>query len=1061
MPLRLSCRRFRVLLTAALGVAVTPAVTLAVTLAFTPQRADAQYFGRNKVQYDRLDFRVLSTPHFRVHFYPAESLAVADAARMAERWYVRLHRVFDFEFTRSPIIFYADPPDFQQSNVVEGEISQGTGGITEGLRERVIMPLTGSYAETDHVLGHELVHVFQYRIATASKGGVRAMGNIPLWLIEGMAEYLSVGRDDPNTAMWLRDAVRRNDLPTITQLTNDRRYFPYRYGQALWAFIGGTWGDAAVNTVFRAALEKGWEQGVASTLGIPLDTLSARWHTAIRTAYADGIAARTAPSAVGQAVALVDDRGQQNISPAVSPDGRTVAYFSSRGLFGIDLYLADVASGRIIRQLTSVTRDAHYDALSFLSSAGAWSPDGRQLAFVVYNEGDQEIDLADVSTGAIVRRITASGITVPGITAMTDPAWSPDGKSIAFSGFRGGISDLYVYDLTTGKTAQLTDDRNAQLQPAWSPDGTLLAYATDAGDGAEFSVLRHPAMRLAVMEVATRQRRWLPRADVAGARTSSVAATAVAPDAKQINPQFSADGRTIYFVSDVGGVSNLFGADVSSGAIRRITNVATGVSSITALSPAISVARNSGDLLFSVFDQQGYGIHRLTPADLSAAQQDARGPTATAGIVDGGVLPPMRTVDGVVSAYLRNAAEGLPAPRAARITDYEPSLALDYVGGPQIGVATGAGYGTGVSGGVAFAFSDQLRNHSLQTVVQAQGDLRDIGGQAMYLNRTHRWNWGLDVSHVPLVGGFGAVAAIPITVGGETFNGTVYTQQVQRQYFQTAQAIAQYPLSATRRVELRAGGQRIAFNRQVDSAYVIGTTVVREARNNLGGADPLLFATASAAYVGDYSFAGLTSPVAGARYRFELTPTLGSIDYTTALADYRRYLFARPFTLAFRGLHVGRYGSDASSTRLQPFFVGQPFLIRGYDVNSFDASECGAVTGNDRCPALSRLAGARVAVLNAEFRIPLLGPPQLSVIPFRFVPLEVSPFVDAGLAWSGGDDVALRFDRHTTDRVPVFSAGASARVNLLGYAVLEAFWARPFQRPQRNGVWGFQLRPGW
>src|SRR5262245_61257710 len=168
-----------------------------------------------------------------MYFYPAESLATADAARMAERWYARHSALLRIKFDKNPVIFYADPPDFQQSNVIEGLISQGTGGVTEGAKDRVIMPFTGAYSETDHVLGHELVHVFQYHIAASTRGGMMNVERIPLWLIEGMAEYLSLGRDDPNTAMWLRDALRRNDLPSIKQLTTSGKYFPYRYGQAL------------------------------------------------------------------------------------------------------------------------------------------------------------------------------------------------------------------------------------------------------------------------------------------------------------------------------------------------------------------------------------------------------------------------------------------------------------------------------------------------------------------------------------------------------------------------------------------------------------------------------------------------------------------------------------------------------------------------------------------------------------------------------------------------------------------------------------------------------------
>jgi hypothetical protein len=115
------------------------------------------------------------------------------------------------------------------------------------------MPFTGIYNDTHHVLGHELVHVFQYdiRATPAAPAGARAL---PLWLVEGMAEYLSLGREDVNTATWLRDAARRNDVPTIRQLTTDPRYFPYRYGQALWAYVGGRYGDQAVVDVYRASL---------------------------------------------------------------------------------------------------------------------------------------------------------------------------------------------------------------------------------------------------------------------------------------------------------------------------------------------------------------------------------------------------------------------------------------------------------------------------------------------------------------------------------------------------------------------------------------------------------------------------------------------------------------------------------------------------------------------------------------------------------------------------------------------------------------------------------------
>src|SRR5688500_7989432 len=106
--------------------------------------AQAQYFGRNKVQYETFDFRVMKSAHFDAHFYPAESLAAADAARMAERWYARFSPLLEHTFTRRPLVFYANHPDFQQTNVISGMISEGTGGVTEAARQRVILPFTRS-----------------------------------------------------------------------------------------------------------------------------------------------------------------------------------------------------------------------------------------------------------------------------------------------------------------------------------------------------------------------------------------------------------------------------------------------------------------------------------------------------------------------------------------------------------------------------------------------------------------------------------------------------------------------------------------------------------------------------------------------------------------------------------------------------------------------------------------------------------------------------------------------------------------------------------------------------
>src|SRR5262249_18245366 len=119
-----------------------PAFLAAAALALAARPASAQYFGQNKVQYKKFDYEVLKPEPFDIHFSPEERAAAQDAARMAERWYSRLSRVMNHQLRdRQPIILYASPTDFQQTNVVSGGLGEGTGGVTQALNRRLPPPL--------------------------------------------------------------------------------------------------------------------------------------------------------------------------------------------------------------------------------------------------------------------------------------------------------------------------------------------------------------------------------------------------------------------------------------------------------------------------------------------------------------------------------------------------------------------------------------------------------------------------------------------------------------------------------------------------------------------------------------------------------------------------------------------------------------------------------------------------------------------------------------------------------------------------------------------------------
>ena len=1006
-------------------------------LAATPTPSDAQYFGRNKVQYETFDFRVRTGPHFDIYYYPAESLATADAERMAERWYERHSQLLRHSFDRKPLIFYANHPDFQQTNVIGGFISQGTGGVTESARTRVVMPFTGVYAENDHVLGHELVHVFQYDIAGSPMGGgIGGLSRLPLWFIEGMAEYLSLGRDDPNTAMWLRDAALRNDLPSIRQLTNDPRYFPYRYGQAFWAYVGGRWGDHVIGPLFRSAIRIGLEPSIRRYLGVTSDSLSAEWLMAIRSAYMPTLEGRQLPGEVGERILERQSRlGEMDLSPALSPDGRLVAFFTRRGLFSVDLYIAETATGRIVSKLTGPNTDSHFDALSFINSAGSWSPDGSRFAFVIQAQGDNQIAIYDAASRRVRQRVR-----VRQVGEITNLSWGPS-EQIAFSGTIGGLSDLFILDLASDRVRQLTSDRYADLHPSWSPDGRTIAFATDRGEGTDFERLAYAPMRIALLDVGSGAVRLLPLFDVA----------------KHINPQWAPDGASLYFIADRAGFSDIFRSDVRDGTVYQVTRLATGVSGISELSPALSVARESGMLAFTVFHRAGHSLFRLS------ADQAVGTPVSPEAVARGnaGILPPADWREGIVTAGLADPGAFLPPETDDRIKPYRPTLGLEYLGSPGVGAAVGPG-GAAVGGGIQAYFTDLLRNRVVGASIQGAGGIKDFGGELFYLNQRRRWNWMAGVAHIPYLSGRVFVSDTTVDIGGAPRQAMIIEQVMDRVFVEQANAGIQYPFSQTRRVEFNTTFTHLGFSTDVERLIAVNGQVVDRDRFGADAPPGVTYYQATSAFVGDYSIFGFTSPVAGGRYRFEVGQTLGDVTFQTLLADYRRYLFLRPVTLAARAIHYARFGDDAENGQLTPLYIGQESFIRGYNLESFQTSECTrAVAGDQRCPEFDRLIGSRLAVANLELRVPLFGTREFGLINLPFFPTEIAPFVDAGAAWTSNESPELVFDRRSAGRVPVFSAGVTARINLFGYAIGEVYYVYPFQRPVRGAHFGFQLAPGF
>lgn len=986
-----------------------------------------QYFGRNKVNYNRFDFKVVRTPHFTIYTYLEDTSRQNEFARMAEEWYIRHQVIFRDTFQEpNPLILYNAHGHFQQTQAISGLIDVGTGGVTEGLKNRVVMPWMESQIQTSHVLGHELVHAFQYSLLKKSDSlsFTDALNNLPLWMVEGLAEYMTLGNLDPHTAMWLRDAAIHNHLPSLKDLTNKPdQYFPYRWGQAFWAYVCGIWGDTIIRPLFLQTAKRGYKEALKTILRVDEKIFSQKWRTAILENYLSYPDSIPVTEGAGKRLADPGNAGKMNLIPSISPDGKWIAYWSEKDGLSFGLYLADASTGKILRKLGTHRLQSHIDDYNAYESSLAWSPDSRYLAYIAFGKGHNQLIIADIANTKNNRALDLAQLD-----GFSNPAWSPDGRFIVVSGLKNGQSDLYEYEVSTGKIKALTRDGFAELQPAYSPNGKWIAFATDR-------VFQNPS-------VVTPKTKGFTIA-LLNRQTGELIRTDLFEGSANLNPVFGNGDSIFYFLSDRDGFRNLYSYELNTGTLLQHTKFFTGISGITPYSPAFSISRN-GILVYNFYSENQYSIYSISQDRLLRVEVNKEEIDYTAA-----KLPPAKQQGNFFAQTIEIPSQFILADSAIKRMPYRPRLQLDYLSNTGAGISTSR-YGTGLAGGVNAMFSDMLGNHQLFGAVSLNGQLADAAGQFVFLNQKKRFNWGIGFSHIPYYSGFAWLDVDSLTLGNKKIEVLTHNTDIFRTFEDQFSISGAFPFSQTRRVEMGASysfyyNTHERFTEYYDSlGYLIGY----RHKKHLPAEKGFQAGNFYLAWVGDNSQFGVASPLRGHRFRFEAGQYLGSINANQLLADYRRYFRMAPFTFATRALFYGQFGKDVTNGNLPALYIGYPWLVRGYENVNFTGKNEASLTINE-------LAGSKTIVANAEIRLPFTGPGRLSVIHSRTLLTELALFTDAGSAWgwTGNQNKKGKL---------ILSSGVSFRLNFFGYLVIEPFYVIPWQNGGfRNTSIGLNFLPGW
>jgi Tol biopolymer transport system component len=558
------------------------------------------YYGKNRIRYDDFKWKIYTTDHFEIYYYPEIEQHLERVASYAESAYQQISADLTHDLAQKvPMVLYKTQSEFQQQNIEPMELPEGVLAFAEPYRDRMVLPIDEPSDALYRLITHELTHIFEFDIIPRSL----LRRGLPLWVDEGLADHLT-GYWNPFDLMTVRDAAITDNIPAMSE-ANMQAFvsgrLPYNLGHAAFEFIESKWGKEGLRQFLfslRKAVIGGGESAYEEAFKLKAEEFDEQFEKYLKDRFKP-FRDKERPVDYGRNLAPRRDRTPYSVVISIepSPSGEMLAVAAgNRKDQELDIILMSTKDGKVIRNLTSgFNKDRGYEYIvtpgGFRNNAVpwmSWSPNGDRIAYFVRTEKHKTLILHNVVTGKIDKRIELRSVDMP-----ESPDISPDGRQVAFSALSGAIGDIFIVDIETGEVRNVTNDQFGDFAPTFSPDGKSIIYlARVSGNDKLFS-----------LDLATGKKTQITFGthDDGGAQfiddeTIVFSSTATNPN-EPIDPEVARNGN----------IFNIWTLNLKTGELRQYTDTVTGN-----VSPVVLREGKTPRIAFVSYYKGEYGIHTLS-----------------------------------------------------------------------------------------------------------------------------------------------------------------------------------------------------------------------------------------------------------------------------------------------------------------------------------------------------------------------------------------------------------------------------------------------------------------